>query len=800
MMLARRSKARSAISSSIRSAPHILHSPRRSISPWGVIAYWGDVTLSPLDTRSLAVLAAGQSVTKGMLFDFLGNFGDSAREGLPIFQLGGASGYVWGARFDENGRGSLRMTAIDTSQFTAPASVANGGDIDSSRMPSRERRSSVSRGDTPSPGPQPEVSLWSGTGFFVSKEGHVLTNKHVIEKCTSIRVFVAQSEPVDALEIASDTTNDLALLSTRLRPHRVAAPRLGLRLGETVAAFGYPYADILATSGNFTQGNVTALAGMRDDSRYVQISAPVQPGNSGGPLLDQNGRLIAKPAGRLSMADTDSILDALGDPDLFAPHFKGPSWKGWKVFLAALFALPMDDDAAQLFRQCTGRSVAPAGPFTEAALIVGRRGGKSRVLALIATYLACFRDYAPHLAPGELATIAVLAANKAQARSIFRYVIGLLKAVPLIEPLIEDDNTETITLSNRVVIEIATASFRTTRGYSFAACLADEVAFWRSDESSANPDVEIMRALRPGMASIPGSILLLASSPYAKKVTAYDRALALNHAHVHARHRRGDAYLALGKSAAAHVDFSRAAASPHASVWSHIHAARTAAADGDFERSFHILVKARPKWIKSAPYRSTVKEVIEQYFAAKTRSAMTLYDAGDRDIADAYLLGTLDEVRERIEQLEDLPPIVAPAPDGHIAILANQDLAECKHYRVEQKLRQLHHAGFETQLFDQHDVLAFIDSLLGARAALFYRVPAFPGIMRAILTAKALGIPTYYEIDDLIFDAPHYPDTLLSYEGQISKADYNGLLYGVPFPLCNGPLRSRHRIHDDARS
>jgi hypothetical protein len=221
------------------------------------------------------------------------------------------------------------------------------------------------------------------------------------------------------------------------------------------------------------------------------------------------------------MADADSILDALADPDLFA-HFKGPSWVARKAFLAALFALPMDDDAAQLFRACTGRTMAPAGPFTEAALIVGRRGGKSRVLALIATYLATFRDYTPHLAPGECATIAVLAANKAQARSIFRYVIGLLKAVPLIEPLIEDDNTETITLSNRVVIEIATASFRTTRGYSFAGVLADEVAFWRSDESSANPDVEIMRALRPGMASIPGGILLLASSPYAKKGELYN--------------------------------------------------------------------------------------------------------------------------------------------------------------------------------------------------------------------------------------------------------------------------------------
>ena len=59
-----------------------------------------------------------------------------------------------------------------------------------------------------------------------------------------------------------------------------------------MAAFGYPHVDLLATTGNFTQGNVTALAGMGDDSRYLQISAPVQAGNSGGPLLDQSGNLV----------------------------------------------------------------------------------------------------------------------------------------------------------------------------------------------------------------------------------------------------------------------------------------------------------------------------------------------------------------------------------------------------------------------------------------------------------------------------------------------------------------------------
>jgi hypothetical protein len=215
------------------------------------------------------------------------------------------------------------------------------------------------------------------------------------------------------------------------------------------------------------------------------------------------------------------ILATLDDINLFAPHFKEGTWTAWRAFLAALFGLPMTDAEAETYRLRTGRTEPPLTPFREAALIVGRRGGKSRVLALIAVFLAVFRDYGPYLAPGEVATIGVLAANRDQARSIFRFISGLLKATPLLAGMVEDENTETIILSNRVHIEIGTASFRTTRGYSYAAVLADEIAFWRSDETSANPDVEILRALRPGMASIPGSILLLASSPYAKRGALY---------------------------------------------------------------------------------------------------------------------------------------------------------------------------------------------------------------------------------------------------------------------------------------
>ena len=87
-----------------------------------------------------------------------------------------------------------------------------------------------------------------------------------------------------------------------------------------------------------------------------------------------------------------NILTALDDPALFGPHFKGNTWRPWRAFLATLFALPMDAEALALYQAHTGRAEAPAAPFKEAALVIGRRGVKSRVLALIAGFLATFRD------------------------------------------------------------------------------------------------------------------------------------------------------------------------------------------------------------------------------------------------------------------------------------------------------------------------------------------------------------------------------------------------------------------------
>jgi hypothetical protein len=218
------------------------------------------------------------------------------------------------------------------------------------------------------------------------------------------------------------------------------------------------------------------------------------------------------------MRDRMSIIAATEHADLFKPWFRErETWVAWTAFLSALFGLPMTAEQTEIYRSCTGRTEPPATPLTEGWLICGRRAGKSFILALIAVFLGCFRDYRQHLQPGERATIMVIACDRRQARVTLRYIKGLLTEIPALARLIEREAAEGFDLTNRVTIEVATTSFRTVRGYTLAAALLDEVAFWRSDDTSANPDAEILGALRPAMATIPGAMLLAASSPYARR-------------------------------------------------------------------------------------------------------------------------------------------------------------------------------------------------------------------------------------------------------------------------------------------
>ena len=217
-----------------------------------------------------------------------------------------------------------------------------------------------------------------------------------------------------------------------------------------------------------------------------------------------------------------TILDAIVDQKLFAGWFKDRvTWHAWFAFLAALFALPMTSDQLEVYGRCTGHTAPPSEPAKEGWLICGRRAGKSFILALCAVFIACFHDWRPYLSPGERATIMVIASDRKQARAIFRYIAALLIEVPMLAKLIERQTDDRFDLCDGVTIEVHTASYRSTRGYTIVAALCDELAYWRTDDA-AEPDYEILTAIKPGMATIPGAMLLCASSPYARRGALYD--------------------------------------------------------------------------------------------------------------------------------------------------------------------------------------------------------------------------------------------------------------------------------------
>ena len=212
------------------------------------------------------------------------------------------------------------------------------------------------------------------------------------------------------------------------------------------------------------------------------------------------------------------IITAIHSPALFKPWFRDiATWRPWLTCLRAIFALPMDEADRAIFIECTGRTAPPATPVTEAWLCVGRRGGKSQMLATIAVYLAVFIDWSSNIVPGESATIQVIACDRRQARIIYRYARAMLTRTPALSHLVAREDGDIIELTNGLTLEITTASFRSVRGYTIVAALCDEIAFWRFDDGAANPDREILDALRPSMATVPGALLLCASSPYAKK-------------------------------------------------------------------------------------------------------------------------------------------------------------------------------------------------------------------------------------------------------------------------------------------
>ena len=155
------------------------------------------------------------------------------------------------------------------------------------------------------------IIIGSGSGFFISSQGHIVSNAHVVGGCKKIKVYENRKE-IYLNILATDTMNDVGLVKGKFKNTKYLNIKSdGAELGEDIVAFGYPLVDTLSDSVKLTKGIVSALAGPNNNFAMIQIDAALQPGNSGGPVLNMNGLVVGiatSGLSKLKMAKEQKIL------------------------------------------------------------------------------------------------------------------------------------------------------------------------------------------------------------------------------------------------------------------------------------------------------------------------------------------------------------------------------------------------------------------------------------------------------------------------------------------------------------
>jgi hypothetical protein len=209
--------------------------------------------------------------------------------------------------------------------------------------------------------------------------------------------------------------------------------------------------------------------------------------------------------------EIQSIDEALIDPEsLGAALGEADSWSPWFVCLRAAFGLPLNDEQKKLFNEVAGDRGLPLKRVREFWAIVGRRGGKSKMAAAIAVYIACFVKH-KKLSRGERGMVLVLAMSLDQARVVFDYALEFLQASEQLSKLIKSTTAHEIRLKNGITLATHANSFRSIRGRTLIAAIFDEVAFWR-DDTTATPDTETYTAVLPSLLTTNGMLISISSA------------------------------------------------------------------------------------------------------------------------------------------------------------------------------------------------------------------------------------------------------------------------------------------------
>jgi len=184
-----------------------------------------------------------------------------------------------------------------------PEQIAAGQQLASEFSPHKESGSNNSI--------SPDSPFATGTGFFITDDGYMISNNHVVKDATKVRL-VTSAGLIDVKVVKVDAANDLALLKAdgRFAPLPIASSR-SMKLGGTVVTVGFPNTGMQGFAPKFAKGEIASLSGAEDDARYFQISVPVQPGNSGGALVDEHGNVVGVVSAKLNAAAALAASGAL---------------------------------------------------------------------------------------------------------------------------------------------------------------------------------------------------------------------------------------------------------------------------------------------------------------------------------------------------------------------------------------------------------------------------------------------------------------------------------------------------------
>ena len=208
------------------------------------------------------------------------------------------------------------------------------------------------------------------------------------------------------------------------------------------------------------------------------------------------------------------LRTAFDDPQLLQPVMGGASRLPMRSVLLASQGEELTDEEREHFHALTGREREPCARVEECHIIAGRRSGKSSGVAALGVYVSALCDFSDRLSPGERGVVLVVAENQKQAKILLRYIEGAFAESPVLRRLIVSSTQTSLSLSNNIDIEVRAADFRGLRGLTLICAIAEEIAFWRS-EDSARPDFETIDAIRPALVTTRGQLFSL-GSPYRK--------------------------------------------------------------------------------------------------------------------------------------------------------------------------------------------------------------------------------------------------------------------------------------------